>query len=171
MTVRFYLTDDDMFLDTRYISALAQTAIDKGEELVTTLVSRLPLKDKLLTLSDKQFLVLAGTTTELKEFRTALKSAKVEAIGIKQGRDPLVTWCTRVDVNHPDKTFEKNTTVTLVLIGLESLFLAAGVSKVPIAPWKAFPHNVGPSREGGFLHLDRSFEAALDVAQKHRKAN
>jgi hypothetical protein len=171
MPVRFYFTDDKMGLETEYIPTLAATVFKVGEELVTTLLSRLPVKRKVLTLSDKKLLVLAGTTGELKEFRVELKSDKVDAIGLEQAvGDPLVTWCARVDVNHPDKELESNTTVTLVLIGLQKVFTRIGVSWVPVAPWKKFPHAVGPGGDGGFLHLDRSFEAALDVAKKYPKA-
>jgi hypothetical protein len=172
MPVRFYFTDDAMGLEKKYIPTLATTVFKSGEELVTSLLAVLPVKKKILTLSDKKFLVLAGTTAELKEFRAGLKSEKVDAIGLEQAvGDPLVTWCTRVDVKHPDKKLESKTTVTLVLIGLQTVFTRMGVSWVPKPPWQVFPHAKGVGGDGGFLHLDKSFENELDVAQKHPKAN
>ena len=126
-----------------------------------------------LSYDTDKLLVLAGTTAELKEFRARLNADKVDAIGLEDTKeDPLVTWCTRVDVNHPEKPAEGNTTVTLVLIGLKDFFTKNKVDPAPKAPWKPFPHardNLTPT--GGFVHLDMGFDKALDYAQKHPKAN
>jgi hypothetical protein len=58
--------------------------------------------------------------------------------------------------------------VTLVLISVKGFFAKVGVSPTPIAPWQGFPNKAGPAQNGGFLHLDMSFDKARDGAQKHR---
>ena len=131
MTARFYFTDDAMFLDPEYIPTLAQSAVETGEKLMPTLLSRLPVKNKVLTSSKKHLVVLAGTTGELHDFCTELSAENVVAIGIGQGHDPLVTWCARAVVDHPGKKLERTTTITLVLIGVEGFFVAAGAARNP----------------------------------------
>jgi hypothetical protein len=111
MAARYYLTDEvGKYLQKKNISGLAQNAFDAGKKIVKGLNGELKANKKYLTMSADQFLVLAGTTAELKDFRKELNKDKIEAIGLDAAKgdpDPLVTWCARVDVKHPEKPLEK----------------------------------------------------------------
>jgi hypothetical protein len=175
MAARYYLADEAaQYLQKKNITGLAQNSFDVGKKIVKGLKGELKPNKKYLTMSDDKFLLLAGTTAELKDFRAELNTDKVEAIGLDAAKgdpDPLVTWCTRVDVNHPEKPLESKTTVTLVLVGRPGLFTKIKVDPAPKDPWKPFPHTKdNVTGTGGFLHLDTSFNAALDVAKKYPKA-
>ena len=165
MTARFYFTNEMYLIKPDYIPTLAATAFKAGKSAPAILKKHVD-KQGTLVLPNDQFLVLAGTTGELKQFRAGLNAAGVDAIGCARRRDsgdPLVTWCARVDVKHPDKKQLHDATVTLVVICRESLWVGSRFAK---PPWEAFPHGLA-----GVLHLDNDFDAALDVAQKHPKAN
>ena len=89
-------------------------------------------------LPEDQFLVLAGTTTALQEFRKRFNKLGFDAIGSKTARrsgDPLWAWSTRAVVTHPDKVVDPGgTDITLIVIGWQHLFPAA-----PVLPWRRFP--------------------------------
>ena len=170
MAARYYLTDEvGTYLQKKNIPGLAQNAFDAGKKIVKGLNGELKANKKYLTMSADQFLVLAGTTAELKDFRKELNKDKIEAIGLDAAKgdpDPLVTWCARVDVKHPEKPLEKKTTVTLVLIGLQDLFTKINVDPAPKDPWKPFAHfkhNV--TGTGGFLYFDNFFDNCLDAVK------
>jgi hypothetical protein len=126
-------------------------------------------KDNSLTLPADQFLVLVGTTAELKQFRAGLNAAGVDAIGFKQRRSsgsPLVTWCARANVKHPDsgkKLEPGGTDVTVLLIFRESLISGSPLPKVP---WHPIDHGLS-----GLLLLDNGFDKKLEGARKLAKAN
>jgi hypothetical protein len=173
MTARFWLFTDEGLLNAKMIPTLAAAAMTTGSSDPASLKRQLVFdkKDKCLTLSEDQFLVLAGTTAELKQFRARINAADVDAIGLKQRRysgDPLVTWCARAKVKHPDsqkKLEPGGTVVTVLVIGRESLFLQVG-SRFPKNPWNAFPHGLL-----GQLLLDDDFDNELEDARKLAKAN
>jgi hypothetical protein len=167
MTARFYFTDEMYLLDPKYVPTLAATAFKAGKSDPAILGKRVGNRGAVI-LPDDQFLVLAGTTGELKRLRAELNTAGINAIGCGQRRDtdtgsPLVTWAARVDVAHPDKKQLHDATVTLVVIFREKLWSG---SRHPKAPWRAFPHGMR-----GLLNLDDDFDEALNDAQQQAKAN
>jgi hypothetical protein len=102
-------------------------------------------------------LLLIGTTEELKEFRNQLKGEGIDQIDC-QNHDELVTWCVRVDANHPDHVMGTST-LTLLVIGGKS---AIG-DETPKPPWKSF----GVTQKGrASMKLDNTFDEALDTAKK-----
>lgn len=165
MAARYYLADEvTPYIQKKDITGLAQNSFDVGKKIVKGLKGELQANKKYLTMPADKFLLLAGTTAELKDFRKELNKDNVEAIGLDAAKgDPLVTWCTRVNVSHPEKPLERKTTVTLVLVGLQDLFTKIKVDPAPKDPWRPFPHakhNV--TGTGGFLPLDNFFDRCLD---------
>jgi hypothetical protein len=171
MTARFYLFTDELLLDDNMIPTLAAVAMKKGNSDPVSLTKRplvLDKKDNSLTVPIDEFLVLVGTTAELKDFRRRLNAANVDAIGFKQSRrssgSPLVTWCTRANVKHPEKKIEPGgTDVTVLLICRDDLLTG---SPFPQDPWHPFDHSLS-----GLLELDDDFDRKLDAARKLAKAN
>lgn len=164
MSARFYFTNDVMLLKPDYIPTLAAAAF-KGAFDVAALQGHVD-KQGTLVLPNDQFLVLVGTTDELKKFRAELNEAGVKAIGCGQyrlsGVSPLVAWCARVDTSHPDKMQLHDATVTLVVLCRENLWVGSNLAK---PPWYDFPNLFGA------VSLDDIFDSALDLAKNHPKAN
>ena len=167
MSARFYFAEDFFLLSKpEYIPTLAAAAFKGGSFALASLKKHVDKKGTLV-LPDDQFMVLVGTTGELKQFRAGLNGAGVDAIG--SGRrvsissiSPLVAWCARVDTKHPDKKQLHDATVTLLVICETSLWAGSPLAK---PPWHDFPSQFGA------LSLDNSFDAAVDFAKKHPKAN
>ena len=139
-------------------------------------VRALPVMQKFLKMSDYKFLVPACATSELKEFRgsseirvhrsagrgcrsatcSMMGSGTVRAVGARASTAATLTCTPFSEQPH------------LVLISVKGFFAKVGVAPTPVASWQGFPNKAGPAQNGGFLHLDTSFDKARDVAQKHR---
>jgi hypothetical protein len=119
------------------------------------------VQNNSLIVPDNEFLVLVGTTSELQQLVKDLKNAGIDEIRCKPGNE-LVTWCVRVDANHPDHVLGKST-LTVLVIGKASVF----GKRDPDTTWQWF----GITKKGVLTSLDKDFDDALEKAKKFTPVN
>jgi hypothetical protein len=173
---RFGLTGSTNDLQAKRIPTLVKGLLAAGPKQSspngpTLLKNRKLVEGESLMVPGDEFLALVGTSAELRQLVDELKTAGIKEIKCKSPNE-LVTWCTRVDANHPDH-IASTSTLTLLVIGRAgkgSLFDTKEPDSYNDAshwPWRWF----GVTRKGVSMKLDDDFDKAFEeAAQGIKKA-
>jgi hypothetical protein len=141
----FLFTNKSSLLGPNHIPALAAEVLTKGSAGAEALNDK--ANDDQVSVPERRFLAVLGTTGELEEFFERLRILGVGEIGC---------WrClgTRVKVNHPDHNLPKSTITLLIFINNE-----ANIRHDPLPGWTRLV-------DSGPVTLDTKFDLAIKGAK------